>query len=95
MRTTKRGILKAVAEFDRRGRDAFLELYGFGRSRAYFLEYRGRYYDSKPIVAVAYRESGWLRRALGPGDFAGGKTTITPLLAKLGFRVTTPVKTRR
>ncbi|GAB3173349.1 hypothetical protein [Streptomyces incanus] len=47
---TRSAVLQAVAEYDRLGRDAFLERYGFGPSRSYLLEIDGKEYDSKAIV---------------------------------------------
>ena len=52
---TRAGVLAAVEEFDRLGRDAFLRLTGFGRARAYYLEHDGRLYDSKAIAGYAHR----------------------------------------
>lgn len=43
----------AMAEYDRLGREAFLEKYGFRPARSYFVEHKGRRYDSKAIVGVA------------------------------------------
>ena len=34
--------VRPIAEFDQLGRDAFLDLYGFGQSRIYFLVHEGR-----------------------------------------------------
>ena len=41
-----RSVLKAVAEFDRLGRDTFLRKYGFRRSRGYFLKIGDQTYDT-------------------------------------------------
>lgn len=82
---TRAGVLTAVAEFDRLGRDAFLESTGFGRARAYFLEHDGRLYDSKAIAGYAHRVS--TGTPLGPGDFSGGDSTVAQRLEGLGFTV--------
>ena len=52
---TREDVLQTIAEFDQLGRDAFLNRYGFGQSRSYFLVHNGRYYDSKAIAGVAHR----------------------------------------
>ena len=44
--TSRDAVFAAVEEFDSLGREAFLEKYGFGRSREYFLKLNGRLYDS-------------------------------------------------
>lgn len=80
-------VLEAIREFDRLGRDAFLEKYGFGRARRYFLEYDGRAYDSKAIVGVAH---GLQMTHLGPlswQEFGGGERTVKAKLEELGFDV--------
>ena len=82
---TRTGVLEAVAEFDRVGRDAFLKSAGFGRARAYYLEHDGRLYDSKAITGYAHGVSTGTR--LGPGDFSGGDKTVAQRLEALGFTV--------
>ena len=84
-------VLKAVAEFDRLGRDAFLERYGFGRAREYLLVVEGREYDSKAIWGAAhqYVEGG---RALRSEEFSGGQAAAAGELQKLGFEVSSPAR---
>ncbi|MET8115553.1 hypothetical protein [Streptomyces prasinus] len=83
---TRSAILQAVAEYDRIGRDTFLERYGFGPSRSYLLEIDGKEYDSKAIVGAAH---GCLsgRGPLGRDEFSGGKDHAAKLLSDLGFEV--------
>ncbi|MET4660007.1 hypothetical protein ABID80_003727 [Streptomyces sp. PvP037] len=83
---TRSAVLQAVAEYDRLGRDAFLERYGFGPSRSYLLEIDGKQYDSKAIVGAAH---GYLsgREPLGRDEFSGGKDHAAKLLSDLGFEV--------
>jgi MrcB-like, N-terminal domain len=77
----------AMNEFDRIGRDNFLQKYGFGPSRAYFVRRDGKYYDSKAIVGAAhgyqYPQKGQLRAH----DFSGGENTVRAKLEALGFSV--------
>lgn len=80
-------VLRAIEEFDQRGRDAFLKEYGFGRSRSYFLRRDGRLYDTKAIVGVAHGYSGGGRRPLAASEFSGGEATVAQTLRGLGFEV--------
>lgn len=83
--TDRGAVLQALAEFDARGRDAFLHKYGFGSARSYFLLHEDRRYDSKAIVGAAHGfQHG---EPLGPKDFSGGAKTVVPVLADLGFEV--------
>jgi hypothetical protein len=77
----------AVEEFDRLGRDAFLEKYGFGRARRYFLSFRGHLYDSKAIVGVAYGIQFPAKGTLRPHRFSGGAATVQRKLEDLEFEV--------
>jgi len=80
-------VLAAIAEFDRIGRARFLEKYGFGEARAYWLVHEGRRYDSKAIIGAAH---GYSSPALGPlkaADFVGGEAMVRRKLEELGFTV--------
>ncbi|WP_407560766.1 HNH endonuclease [Streptomyces sp. 184] len=79
-------ILRAVGEFDRLGRAAFLRRYGFQESRRYVLVVDGRRYDSKAVVGAAH---GFLpgREPLAASEFSGGRGHAVKLLADLGFQV--------
>jgi hypothetical protein len=79
-----RAILSALEEFDRLGRAAFLERYGFGEAVSYFIHHEGKHYDSKPIVAAAH---GYQFGEPLPNRFSGGERTIARLLEELGFTV--------
>lgn len=53
--TDPKAVEEAIAEFDRKGRDAFLSEHGYGRASRFFLQRdNGNLYDSKAIVGVAY-----------------------------------------
>lgn len=80
-------VIQAIDEFDRVGRDAFLEHHGFGRSRAYLLKYDGKHYDSKAILGVAHGYSGGDRLPLRATEFSGGEATVAHTLIGLGFEV--------
>ncbi|WP_433314985.1 HNH endonuclease [Micromonospora chersina] len=82
---TRTGILAAIAEFDRVGRDEFLRSTGFQRARDYYLELNGLLYDSKAVVRYAHGvDTG---TPLGPSDFSGGDKTVAARLRQLGFTV--------
>ena len=92
---TRHGVENAVAEYDRVGKDTFLDRYGFGPAREYFLVIDGRPYDSKAIVGAAH---GFDRPDLGPlgaDDFSGGQDTVQRVLESLGFTVEHRPPTRR
>lgn len=83
--TDSDAVLRALDEFDARGRDAFLKKYGFGKAHSYFLKHQDRRYDSKAIVGAAH---GFQHGdPLGPKDFSGGARTVVPVLKALGFVV--------
>ncbi len=79
-------IIRAIREYDRLGRENFLEKYGFGSAKSYWLAYRGRRYDSKAIIGAA---CAYLPNSQGPlknTEFYGGDE-VRRLLEKLGFEV--------
>ena len=87
---TVEGVKRAMVEFDRLGRDAFLVQFGFRKARGYFLVHRGHRFDSKAVVGVAH---GYDRPDLGPlqpQDFSGGDATVARRLEDLGFDVERP-----
>ena len=47
-------VLEALQEYDKLGRERFLAVNAFGRSRRYFLRHEGKFYDSKAIAGVAH-----------------------------------------
>lgn len=76
----------AIAEFERLGRDAFLERYGYHHSRKFLLDLDGKLYDSKAILGVAH---GYQFPSLGPltwEDLSGGTQTVNKLV-ELRFHV--------
>lgn len=78
-------VTSALDEHDRLGRDAFLERYGFGRARSYFVLRGGQTYPSKAIAAAAHGyQTGTPLRA---DKFSGGDATVASRLSSLGFDV--------
>ncbi|MYF08578.1 MAG: hypothetical protein F4089_06350 [Gammaproteobacteria bacterium] len=87
---TPQGVERAIAEFERLGREAFLAEHGYGKALGYFLVRDERRYDSKAIAGVAH---GHDRPDLGPltsEDFSGGDATVARHLESLGFDVERP-----
>lgn len=88
--TSREAVLHAIEECDRLGRDEFLRRYGFRRAQAYVLLHNGAEYDSKAIAGVAYGYQFPERGALGWNDFVGGRSSVAPVLERLGFAVRRP-----
>lgn len=80
-------VLSAIAEYDAMGQEEFLRHYGFGQSKAYFLSYEGKYYDSKAILGVAHRFQFPESAILTAQEFSGGENTVKAHLERLGFTV--------
>jgi 5-methylcytosine-specific restriction protein A len=88
---TPDAVLKAIEEYDQKGRRAFLREYGFKGARDYFLVHNGRRYDSKAIAAVAHRYMS-TGRALTASEILGGKGDAARKLEALGFAVSKPAE---
>src|SRR5664279_1464071 len=84
---TEDSVRRALSQFREIGRDAFLERYGFGKARGYFVVDGNLLCDSKAVAGAAH---GFLRgmAPLGPNDLTGGERTVARLLLGLGFEVT-------
>lgn len=85
--SSRESVLKAIHECDELGRVQFLEKYGFGEARRYFLDYDGRRYDSKAIVGAAHGVEFPKDGPLSPEEFSGGEQTVQRKLEELGFKV--------
>jgi len=77
----------ALDEFDELGRDAFLDSYGFDRSRDYFVVARSRLYDSKAVAGVAFGIQFPEEGALPASEFTGGAQTVGKVLGAMGYDV--------
>jgi putative restriction endonuclease len=82
-----RAVLGALEEFDRLGREQFLETYGFKPARTYFLRREGRLYDSKAIAGVAHGIQQRGSQSLPASAFSGGEATVARKLRSLGFQI--------
>jgi hypothetical protein len=74
-----------MAEFDQVGRDAFLAKYGFRPARKWFVEFRGKRYDSKAIAGAALGNQFPEHGPLSARHFSGGEHTVAAKLDALGF----------
>ena len=86
---TSDGVKRAVEECDKLGRTLFLDKYGYGHARKYHLCYKGRRYDSKAIVGVAYGYDCPQYGPLDHSEFHGGvgSDCAASRLRELGFEV--------
>jgi len=84
--------MQALDEFQRLGRHAFLQRYGFGTARDYFVVHpvTGLRCDSKAIVGAAYGVDFPAAGPLGPRHFSGGVATVVRVLGGLGFEIVGP-----
>lgn len=81
---TRKSVLRAMAECDALGRDAFLSKHGYRRSNAYVVVHEGREYDSKAILGVAFGYE-YDTAPLSPSEFSGGAEHCAKLMMRLGF----------
>ena len=82
-------MVHATEEYDRLGRKAFLDKYGFGKAKRYLLRHNGRLYDSKAIVGVAYGLEHPAQGTLDSETFNGGvgHGSAAWQLNQLGFEI--------
>lgn len=82
---TQEAVIKALAECQKMGQDAFLKKYGYGKAKRYILIWDGAEYDSKASIGVAF---GFLpeKQPLTADQFNGGPP-VKCKLEKLGFVV--------
>lgn len=84
---TSQAVRQAIAEFDSLGRETFLRSYGFGTAKDYMLVVDGKEYDSKAIVAVAYKYMPGDGRPLKNDELSGGVADAVRKLTDLNFQV--------
>lgn len=85
---SRQHVLLALAEYDERGSDAFLNLYGFAPTPGYALVHEGRPYDVQAVLGVAHRFA--TGRLATPDAFSSGMANAVAILRKRGFEVTEP-----
>jgi len=82
---TRQHILQAITEYDARGAENLLGVYGFTPSTRDTFLHEGRTYDAKAVLGVAHRYA--TGRAATTDELSGGKVDTSSLLRKRGFEV--------
>lgn len=85
---TQQHILQALAEYDARGGDQFLDVYGFTPSYDHPLVHDGRSYDTRAVLGVAHRFA--TGRIATPEEVESGFDGALTILRRRGFTVTEP-----
>jgi hypothetical protein len=78
-----RAMREAIDDFNKKGRAQFLKQYGFSRSSKHYLIFGQRLYDTKALVAAAYRHA--TGKTLRHTELSGGAQTRAVFL-RLGQR---------
>lgn len=86
IRLSRNSVLRAIGEFDELGREAFLQRYGYNRSRHLWIVHEGRRYDMKAVWAAAHIEPGTPLPVSMPKP-SNSRHDVKPQLEKLGFTV--------
>ncbi len=81
-------VLQAIEEYDRRGAEDFLAVYGFVPNDAWTIQHDGRVYDLPAVVGVAHRYA--TGRLATSDDLDGSLPVAAGILRKRGFEVTQP-----
>ncbi len=89
---SRQHILQAIAEWDSRGGDDFLGVYGFPSSPGAALVHEGRDYDSTAILGVAHRYA--TGRLATLDEFHAGPQGVADILRRRGFVVRGGVEER-
>ena len=87
--TEQAPVLKAMAEYDRVGRAAFLVKYGFKPSTKFFVKHKRRLYDVKALAGAAWGHAFPRQGPKASSDFSSGKPLLD-FYARLGFEVVEP-----
>jgi hypothetical protein len=77
-------VLKALKEYDRVGRKAFLADHDFDEALQFYVQHDNKLYDAKAIANVAYH---YQHGAPPKRRISGGKADANRLLSSLGFTV--------
>ncbi len=81
-------VVQALAEYDERGDEQFLELYGFEPAPAFAILHEGRRYDAQAVLGVAHRFA--TGRLATPDEVANEMPGALGILRRRGFEVTEP-----
>jgi hypothetical protein len=80
-------VIQAIEEYDKLGSQLFLDKYGFGKAKIYFLKYKDHLYPSKAILGVAHKYQFPEKGALRASEFVGGLQVVVKRLKALGFEI--------
>lgn len=81
-------VLQAIEEYDRRGGEDFLAVYGFVPSEGWAVQHEGQEYDLAAVVGVAHRYA--TGRLATSDDIDGSLPSAAAILRKRGFDVVQP-----
>lgn len=84
---TREGVIAAMNEYDQKGRDVFLNEYGFSPTRKHVLVNGQNRYDSKAIYGVAHKFDQPRVGILRAKDLSGSSRSVVKKLRALGFTV--------
>ncbi|HEY0186872.1 MAG TPA: hypothetical protein VGC67_05240 [Cellulomonas sp.] len=87
---TRQHVLQAIAEYDDRGADGFLGVYGFRPDPSVTFHHEGTEYDAQAVLGVAHRYA--TGRVAMAEDFADGKVATADVLRRCGFGTTGPAR---
>lgn len=85
--TNPEAVQAAIAEFEKIGRDRFLEKYGFGNGEILFRLKDGSKYDAEAILAAAVGYQHPSRGPLRANEFVATRDAVGDKLDELGFHV--------
>ncbi|MDR9812124.1 MrcB family domain-containing protein [Rhizobium hidalgonense] len=85
--TSPDAVQAAIAEFEKTGRDRFLEKYGFGSGEVLLRLKNGSEYDAEPILAAAVGYQHPARGPLRANEFVASREAVAEKLDELGFHV--------
>lgn len=85
---TRQHILQAIAEYDTRGRDDFLGVYGYTANNDYTIVHEGASYDLPAVLGVAHRFG--TGRLAPAHEVTASLAAAVTLVRKRGFEVTEP-----
>lgn len=85
---TRTHVLQALAEYDARGGEDFLAVYGFAPGPDHTLVHEGQRYDARAVLGVAHRFA--TGRLATQEECTNGMDVAVAILRKRGFEVTEP-----
>ncbi|MGR9230035.1 MrcB family domain-containing protein [Rhizobium leguminosarum] len=88
--TSPEAVQAAISEFDKIGRDRFLQKYGYGNGEILLRLDDGKSYDAEAILAAAVGYQHPRRGPLRPSEFVSSRAAIGDKLDELGFHVVDP-----